>query len=685
MIRILTPAMNAINPDLKFTAEIREDFMDNKLPTLDCKLWFQEDWSINHTYYEKEMRSQILIPERSAMSQRQKMSILGNELVRRLTNMNAEKNDEEERRRIVDHFTSQLKTSGYERRQAREVIISGIKGWLRKRERRQKLGQDFYRGAASTLKQRMRKKLLDPVNWYKTRREDPKTEEDDEEEKGPQSRRRKRKERDEEPEIEKSKKLRQEDPKTVLFIPYTNGSELAKLLRDAELDMEKTTGYKVKVVEESGEKIKDILHTANPWKGEDCGREKCLLCRTKQITGKGLKSDCSKRSIVYETWCETCLRAEMDKIDLEDMEEEEKERKKRGIKIYKYVGESARSAFERGLEHQVDLERLEEDSHMLKHISSVHRDKKLCEVEFGMKVVKFTRSALERQVLESVKIQEERAKNIILNSKSEYSRCTIPRLTSKMGEVEYDKQREAEKKEEQEQEMILKQEIKRRKKDNCKDRGKELHEGGDMIENNKQKRRKTDQDTYKTVIQPMAMTRDSKRVEEEVEKVAEVVKKKPRKEEVPPGRFLGGILKDMELVVEVDWQKRRQEILERMEQEERTRIQRMERAKKLQKSWELSRECRKILQEMNHNWISLEDRIEEKRESEKREIQVEKATRKGKEYKEKQLIKAKNMKITDMFSSIPKTEARRIEEEVRKEEGIPRDEGKLVEEVEGEE
>ena len=193
--------------------------------------------------------------------------------------------------------------------------------------------------------------------------------------------------------------------------------------------MERTTGYKVKVVEESGEKIKDILHTANPWKGEDCGREKCLLCRTKQITGKGLKSDCSKRSIVYETWCETCLRAEMDKIDLEDIEEEEKERKRRGIKIFKYVGESARSAYERGLEHQVDLERLEEDSHMLKHISSIHRDKKLCEVEFGMKVIKFTRSALERQVLERVKIQEERAKNIILNSKSEYSRCTIPRLT----------------------------------------------------------------------------------------------------------------------------------------------------------------------------------------------------------------------------------------------------------------
>ena len=155
MIRVLLPAMNAINPDLSLTAELREDYMDNKLPTLDCKLWFQEDWTINHTYYEKEMRSQLLIPERSAMPTRQKMSILGNELVRRLSNMNAEKVDDGEKIAIVEHFTTQLKTSGYDRRQAREVVMSGIKGWMNRRERRKKLGQEFYRGAANTLKQRI--------------------------------------------------------------------------------------------------------------------------------------------------------------------------------------------------------------------------------------------------------------------------------------------------------------------------------------------------------------------------------------------------------------------------------------------------------------------------------------------------------------------------------------------------
>ena len=55
---------------------------------------------------------------------------------------------------------------------------------------------------------------------------------------------------------------------------------------------------------------------------------------------------------------------------------------------------------------------------------------KIKEVEFGIKVLKYTQSAMERQILESVKIQEEREKHQILNSKAEYSRCTIPRLTT---------------------------------------------------------------------------------------------------------------------------------------------------------------------------------------------------------------------------------------------------------------
>ena len=215
-----------------------------------------------------------------------------------------------------------------------------------------------------------------------------------------------------------------------------------------------------------------------------------MLCATKQQTGKGMKQDCMKRSLVYETWCMTCLEAEEKAIDSEDIEEDAKAIKKKKIRIHKYIGETSRSAFERGLEHLTALDRLEEDSHMLKHIVDKHRDREVDEIKFGMKVVSYTRSPLERQVLESVKIQEERKRNLILNSKAEYSRCTLPRLTSKMGEKEYDKLRSEEKLEEKRLEDLMKTEILRRKKERCKRRNRELHDHKDAAENSKVKRRK---------------------------------------------------------------------------------------------------------------------------------------------------------------------------------------------------
>ena len=41
------------------------------------------------------------------------------------------------------------------------------------------------------------------------------------------------------------------------------------------------TGYRIKIVERGGKKLVDILHKANPWAGQDCQREGCLLCKTK--------------------------------------------------------------------------------------------------------------------------------------------------------------------------------------------------------------------------------------------------------------------------------------------------------------------------------------------------------------------------------------------------------------------
>ena len=89
--------------------------------------------------------------------------------------------------------------------------------------------------------------------------------------------------------------------KAVMFVPQTKNSELAKRLRENENEMEKYTGYRIKIVERSGRSVNQILTKSNPWGGEDCGRSGCLLCQTKAATGKNLTQSCTKRSIMYET------------------------------------------------------------------------------------------------------------------------------------------------------------------------------------------------------------------------------------------------------------------------------------------------------------------------------------------------------------------------------------------------
>ena len=44
---------------------------------------------------------------------------------------------EEEVEKVIEHFTSQLKNSDWGRKEAREIIVSGYAGWVRKRRRRE--------------------------------------------------------------------------------------------------------------------------------------------------------------------------------------------------------------------------------------------------------------------------------------------------------------------------------------------------------------------------------------------------------------------------------------------------------------------------------------------------------------------------------------------------------------------
>ena len=139
---------------------------------------------------------------------------------------------------------------------------------------------------------------------------------------------------------------------------------------------------------------------------------------------------CRKRNIKYKTYCLKCA---------EDAGADTKTIKKNvNDQIKFYFGESFRDAFTRGNEHLTDYLGEEEDSHMFKHVSDEHPDSLPREIKFGMSVVKQHKSSFDRMVFESVLIY--RGGHNILNSKSEFSRCQVPRLSVMVGEnQQYDK------------------------------------------------------------------------------------------------------------------------------------------------------------------------------------------------------------------------------------------------------
>ena len=73
------------------------------------------------------MKTQFTVMQKSAMSEHQKMSILSNELVRRLSNIHKEV-VEEEIEKVIEQYIGQLKASGYARKQVKEIVVCGVVG-----------------------------------------------------------------------------------------------------------------------------------------------------------------------------------------------------------------------------------------------------------------------------------------------------------------------------------------------------------------------------------------------------------------------------------------------------------------------------------------------------------------------------------------------------------------------------
>ena len=68
-----------------------------------------------------------------------------------------------------------------------------------------------------------------------------------------------------------------------------------------EDDINKVSSYKVKIVEEGGKTIGDILIKKNPLTSSKCERYDCQVCPFEKSKG-----GCNRRSILYSNTCVKC-------------------------------------------------------------------------------------------------------------------------------------------------------------------------------------------------------------------------------------------------------------------------------------------------------------------------------------------------------------------------------------------
>ena len=133
---------------------------------------------------------------------------------------------------------------------------------------------DFYRAGHTTINKRNLKRLSGKKNWFKKKE----TCEEEQIEKRKENRERTRDKDDladkyhqEElkEETNKTNKKTQplQEPKSVIFVPYTPNSKLAKEMREVEEMMLGLTGTKFKIVEKIGKQLTRAIVEKNPWKG----------------------------------------------------------------------------------------------------------------------------------------------------------------------------------------------------------------------------------------------------------------------------------------------------------------------------------------------------------------------------------------------------------------------------------
>ena len=282
---------NSIHESIQLEVDYPSLHEDNKLPLLDIKIWIEKEGDhqeerqehreegekegdteetdlkkvfrkkgkkkktkILHEFYQKEVASKSTINARSAMSWKDKRTIITQEILRILLRCSPEL-PWKSTLSHVNQYMDRLQYSGYKRKFRKEVWRSAIKAYKEIKAKDARKETPMYRKKTWKRKERERNKRTKKTGWYK-----------------------------------------RGGYKSIIFVPATPSSALKKryekILKESELG--------IKVVERSGTKLKHLLQRNNPFEKRKCNREnECFIC----TTGTG---DCKKGGVTYRIECSEC-------------------------------------------------------------------------------------------------------------------------------------------------------------------------------------------------------------------------------------------------------------------------------------------------------------------------------------------------------------------------------------------
>ena len=227
-----------IHESIKLEYDIPSAHTDGKLPMLDLKIWIEKNSDNEHKiiyeHYTKDVSSLLLTNARSAMAWKQKRTILTQQCLKIMLNCSPDLPWQQTAQHI-EHFCHRMQSSGYDRRMKYEVVKSAINAYrLMKKDDEEGL-KPMYRGRRHERTSRRKDKMSKRNNWFTDARNE-----------------------------------------SVLFVPATPNSELAKLYRQ-EIRESK---IRIKVVEKSGTKIKDTLQKNSVTSNDGCDDSTCFVCNT---------------------------------------------------------------------------------------------------------------------------------------------------------------------------------------------------------------------------------------------------------------------------------------------------------------------------------------------------------------------------------------------------------------------